>query len=182
MDTGEVEDREVPDREVPDREVYAPWLYRDLVRKAVHRFKFSGSTQYARTFGAVMAQCVRSDGYDAVAWVPCSFLRRLKRRFDQSRLLTVHIARALDKPLVPLLVRKRHGQAQYRAKDARERGENVKRAFAVREKRLKDLPADARILLIDDIYTTGSTSRECKRVILEAGAKNVTLLVIAKRK
>ncbi|MCL2030563.1 MAG: ComF family protein [Oscillospiraceae bacterium] len=161
-------------------DIRAPWLYRGPVRKALHRFKFGGATMYARTFGAVMAQCVQAEDYDLVAWVPCGWRRRLKRRFDQSRLLALKVARALDRPLVSLLVRKRHGRAQFRAEHADERRRNVKDAFAVRPKSRKALPAGARVLLVDDICTTGATFSECRRVILEAGAGRVTLLAAAR--
>lgn len=161
-------------------DVYAAWLYQEEVRKAIHRFKFNGATSYARTFGIAMARCVKAGDYDAVAWVPCSFIRSMKRRYDQSRLLAVEVARALDRPLVPLLVRRRNSRAQYRAADSQERRDNVRDAFTVRAK--QSISRGFRVLLVDDIHTTGATFMECKRVLAEAGVAKVVLLTAARKK
>ena len=169
----------LPWAERTEGEVRAPWLYRGPVRKMLHRFKFGGASDCARTLGAVMAGCVSARECDAVTWVPCSFLRRLKRRYDQSFLLAREVARALDKPLTPLLTRKHHRAAQYRQQDAGARAGNVKNAFRVRAGRRDAIPK--RVLLADDIYTTGATFRECKRVLLEAGAERVILVAAARK-
>ena len=163
-------------KQKPVQDVVAPWHYRDAVRAAIRRFKFTGAVSYARTFGWVMAQCVNSGDFDAVTWVPCSFLRRLKRRFDQSRLLAKEVALVLDKPLLRLLRRERHGKPQFRQADARQRRENVRGAFAARSK----AAAGMRVLLVDDIYTTGATFEECRRMLKTAGAVSVTMLCVAR--
>lgn len=161
-------------------DVYAPLYYRDAARSAIHRYKFNGSVSYAKTFGLLMAQIVPSGDFDAVTFVPCSLPRRLKRRFDQSELLARVLAKHLQLPLYRLLRRKRHSKAQFRQKDTSARRENVKYAYAVRAKVAKAPTLNARILLVDDIHTSGATFEECRRVFQEAGWTSVRLVCIAK--
>lgn len=162
-------------------EVFAPLYYRDAARLAIHRYKFNGSVSYARTFGYLMAQAVRAEDFDLVTWVPCSLLRRLKRRFDQSELLARELSEQLGLPLRPLLRRKRHGRAQFRQKSAAGRRENVRNAYAARSASLNRPAPETRLLLVDDIYTTGATFQECRRALREAGLVSVSLVCVARK-
>lgn len=150
-------------------DVFAPLYYRDAVRSAIHHYKFNGSVAYAKSFGLLMAQVIPAGVFDAVTWVPCSLPRRLKRRFDQSELLARVLAGHLHLPLYKLLRRRRHGKAQFRQKDTYARRDNVKHAYAARTKAGNALPPDTRILLVDDIHTSGATFEECRRALQEAG-------------
>lgn len=162
-------------------DLFAPLYYRGAARSAIHRFKFKRAVSCAKTFGALMAQSVHGVTFDAVTWIPCSLPRRLKRGFDQCRLLALEVSKRLGLPLIPMLTRKRHGRAQFKQPDAKSRELNVQNAFAARGKAAARLAPGARILLVDDIYTTGATCAECRRVLLEAGCHSVRFVCIARK-
>ena len=157
----------------------SPLAYRGPVREAVHRYKFSGSRSYARPFGQLMAQCVRYqlDGrFDCVTWAPLSARRLRQRGYDQARLLAEEAARVLEVPALPLLSKTRDTPPQSGLEEAGQRRANVLGVYeAVKPERF----AGKRLLLIDDIRTTGATLAECVRVLKEAGAADVLCLTLA---
>jgi len=153
--------------------------YKDEFCKAVHILKFLGRRQLACRMGLLMAQRVKEEaGYfplDLVVPVPISRLHLQRRGFNQSELLAVPIAQSLGLPLKNLLVRTRETPAQTEL-SREEREKNLLYVFKARnEKQIKG----KNILLVDDVYTTGSTSRECTRALLEAGAQKVCLITWA---
>lgn len=157
----------------------APLWYRDKVRQSHHRYKFSGVLAYADTYAALMAQCVedRLQGrFDVVTWVPLSRWRLWRRGYDQSRLLAERLARNLGVPCVRLLKKVRHTKAQSGLTGESQRRANVLGAY-------KPAPgADAegrRVLLVDDVVTTGATVSECARVLRTAGAARVVCVALA---
>ena len=158
----------------------APLWYRDQVRQCVHQYKFSGHRAYARPCGQLMARCVQDhlEGrYDVVTWVPLSRKRRRERGYDQARLLAGSMARALGCQTVPLLEKIRHTQAQSGLEEESQRRANVLGAYRL-------LPraqvSGTRVLLVDDVVTTGSTLSECARVLRSAGADDVVCAALAR--
>ena len=116
------------------------------------------------------------DNFDILTWVPVSTRRRLRRGFDQSALLAQAVGRELQVPAVRTLKKIRHTEAQSLTPDAAIRRANVIGAYQV-------LPAPSlkgkRILLLDDIITSGATASECAKMLLTAGAKEVMFAAIA---
>ena len=157
----------------------SPLAYRGPVREAVHRYKFSGSRSYARPFGQLMAQCVRDqlDGrFDCVTWAPLSARRLRQRGYDQARLLAESACRLWETKPLPLLRKTVHNPAQSGLKEAAARRANVLGVYeAVDPERI----SGHRILLVDDICTTGATLAECARVLREAGAADVVCAAAA---
>ena len=157
----------------------ALWYYKKNVRSSLHRFKFGRRRQYAQVYAQQLAIKL-SDSFaeeaDIISWVPVSFLRKLKRGYDQSELLAKAIARELGLKAAPVLKKKRHTPPQSTLRDPAYRRANVQGAY-------KPLsPAKLvgkRILLIDDVVTTGATASECARVLLISGAKEVSLAAVA---
>lgn len=157
----------------------ALWYYKGDVRKSVHRFKFGYRRRYAEVFGRHLAMKLSgslSEDTDVLSWVPVSPLRKLKRGYDQSELLCRTVGRELGIPVTPVLRKIRHTPPQSTLRDAAQRRANVMGAYkAVKP----SLLAGKRILLIDDVVTTGATASECARVLLTAGVKEVYLAAIA---
>ena len=157
----------------------SPLASRGPVREAVHRYKFSGSRSYARPFGQLMAQCVRDqlDGrFDCVTWAPLSARRLRQRGYDQARLLAESACRLWETKPLPLLRKTVHNPAQSGLKEAAARRANVLGVYeAVDPERI----SGHRILLVDDICTTGATLAECARVLREAGAADVVCAAAA---
>jgi ComF family protein len=168
----------LPWRLPPDQNgVIAPLYYRDMARFALHRYKFRGFSGYAEVFGALMAQALRGVEADAVAWIPCGFWRRWTRGYDQSRLLALSVAKRLSLPTEKLLKKTRPAKSQTKMKDDGARRRNVRGVFK------SSAPARGkRVLLIDDIYTSGATMNEARGVLLSAGAAKIVLCVAAARK
>ncbi len=160
----------------------SPLRYQDSVRKSVQRFKFSGRRWYAKTYGVLLSQCVRdhlAGEYDLITWVPVSNKRRRERGYDQSRLLAEELGKHLGLTPVELLKKPRDNPAQSGLKDAARRRANVLGVYtAPWPERL----AGKRVLLVDDVVTTGETLSECARTLRMAGAEDVVCVTLARAK
>lgn len=153
--------------------------YDDMTRKSILRMKMGSKRSYTKTYGRMIAAQVKQklDGkFDAISWVPISSLRRARRGFDQDRLIAEAAAEALQMPLLETLKKKKHNRPQASISDAAHRRANVLNVY-------KPLHPEAfsgkRILLIDDVITTGSTLSECCRVLRTAGAAAVVCATFA---
>lgn len=158
----------------------SPLRYQGAVREAVHRYKFSAMRSYHKLFASLMAQCAHdrlSKPCEIVAWVPVSRRRKRQRGYDQSELLARGVAKQLDLPVAALLKKTRHTPAQSGIEQASQRRANVLGAYQVLD---TGNFAGHRILLVDDVVTTGSTLSECSRALLTAGAKEVICVTLAK--
>ena len=161
-----------------DDSIAALW-YRDAVRDSHHRFKFGGLRVYAKAYGAILAQSVRGQltgEADVICWAPVSRKRRRRRGYDQSELLARELSARLDIPAEPLLDKLRHNPAQATIRDESTRRANVLGAYALHP---GAQVRDRRILLVDDVVTTGSTLSECARVLRTAGAASVVGVTLA---
>ena len=157
----------------------AVWYYKDNVRKSLHRYKFNRCRFLAEPFGRLMAmKLLTSEMADAdlVTWVPVSSIRKFFRGYDQDELLAEVISRELGIPCVRLLCKVRHNRPQSRISGYARRRANVLGVYKAVE-----FPqiSGKRILLVDDILTTGATASECARVLLTAGAEQVNCAVVA---
>lgn len=157
----------------------AALYYRGNVRSAIHRFKFRGVSGYATTFGHLLAESVKRNyagGYDLITWVPVSSKRKEKRGYDQAMLLAMAAAIELDDVAVETIVKTVDVPSQTKIKSHDRRRANVLGAFEVRD---VELVSGKRILLIDDIVTSGSTLSECAHMLKTAGAASVLCAVLA---
>ena len=155
--------------------------YGDVVREAVHAFKFGGQRGLARPLGDLLAALVTADlpvhGVDLVVPVPLHPRRERERGFNQSLLLARRISRVCKAPVrADLLVRTAATRPQAElAADARRA--NVRDAFALR--RPKEV-SGRRVVVVDDIFTTGSTASACARCLKEGGAMSVGVLTVTR--
>ena len=157
----------------------AIWYYKDDVRKSIQRFKFYNARSYADAYGRLLAVKLQEDSslnVDILTWAPISPLRRLKRGYDQAKLLAKACAKELGTTAVATLKKTRHTPPQSSLPDASSRRANVLGAYKVRN---PNVVAGKCILLFDDVVTTGSTVSECAKTLLAAGAKEVRLATIA---
>lgn len=157
----------------------SPLHYRDGVRLAVHRYKFSYGRVHSRFFGELMAQCLGdrlSEPVDAVVWVPLSRKRRRHRGYDQAELLARRVGELAGLPAMDALEKKRDTAVQSRLGKPSERRANVLGAYGVREgAELKG----KRVVLVDDVVTSGATLSECAACLRMAGAEHVIALTFA---
>jgi len=157
----------------------AVWYYEGNVRKSLLRYKFYGARSYADSYGRLLAMKISNahpEGFDVLTWIPVSPVRQLRRGYDQVALLAKAVGRELDIQPVPLLKKVRHNPAQSGLKDASQRRANVLGVYRMRKG--KDLRGK-RVLLLDDILTTGATAGEAAKVLRTAGAKEVHCAAIA---
>lgn len=162
--------------------IVSPLYYEDTVRESLLRYKFGGTPGYARAYAPLVASCVRAalaGQYDLVSWVPLSRQRLRRRGYDQAQLLAQAVARELGTRAVPTLKKVRNTAAQSRTGSAEKRRANISGAYRVRN---PAQIADRRILLLDDIVTTGSTFTECARTLGLAGAERVVGATVARRR
>ncbi len=157
----------------------APLWYEGKVREAILRLKFYGAAATAETLGALMAQCAAehlSGEFDLVTWVPVSRKRRWKRGYDQAELLARAVCRAWGVKPVALLRKTMNNPAQSGLKEDAARRANV---LGVYEMRPGAEVSGRRVLLIDDVCTTGATLTECSKALREAGADAVVCACVA---
>lgn len=151
----------------------AVWYYKEYVRDSLHRYKFRRARHYAKCYGAMLAMRILNeypDGFDLLTWVPVGPLRKYTRGYDQVQLLAEAVGRELDMKPVRTLKKIRNNPPQSRMEGHARRKANVLGAYRVVS---PDQIKGKRILLLDDIITTGATAGECARVLLTAGAKEV---------
>lgn len=157
-----------------------PFYYEGKVREAVHRFKFRGRSGYAVYFAEYMAESVAENierQIDVISFVPVSRKRLAERGYDQAKLLAEKTADMLGLPFMPLLIKERDNPPQSGIDGAEKRRANVLGAYRVTD---PDYVGGKRILLVDDVCTTGATMGECAKTLLLCGAEEVFGAAIAK--
>lgn len=157
----------------------AVWYYKDNVRGSILRYKFGYARSYASSYGRILAMRIQEkelDSADVLTWVPVSAKRRRRRGFDQCELIAARMGEELGIRTVQCLKKTRNNPPQSRLRDPWQRKANVLGAYTIID---REIVAGKRVLLVDDIITTGATVSECARVLLTAGAKEVTCAALA---
>lgn len=158
---------------------YSCFHYEGSVRDAIIRYKFGGLDKYAKDFSEFLKVCVEENlegKYDIISWIPLSKKRMRKRGYDQAKCLAEELGIKLGETPVRTLVKCRDAAPQSRQTSSSSRKANILGAY---EAASADV-SGKRILLLDDVLTTGSTASECARILKTAGAEKVYLITIAK--
>ena len=148
----------------------AVWTYEEKVKKSVYRFKYQNKREYARCYAKEMADrygdWICRMGIQLIVPIPLHKSRRRKRGYNQAEILAKELSNYLHIPMnTKLLVRVKNTKPQKLLNDA-ERKNNLKKAFKTTE----NIVQLKYILLVDDIYTTGSTLDAAAQALLDAGA------------
>jgi len=154
--------------------------YEGEIRHAILRYKFSGVSSYADAFGELTASCIYENldmDFDLLTWVPLSSDRKRKRGYDQTYLIAAKAAKKLCVPITPVLKKKRGIKPQSKTGSPERRRANISGAYLVMD---PAFVAGKRVLLIDDIITSGSTLSECAKALLIAGAEEVRCATLAR--
>ncbi|MBO2519383.1 MAG: hypothetical protein CW349_06775 [Firmicutes bacterium] len=164
----------------PFRRARAVASYRGWIRAAIHRLKYRGEAELALPLGRLMGLLAREEllflTVSLVVPVPLHPDRLASRGYNQSELLARPVAAAIGRPLAADVLRRRRPTLPQVGLDEAARRRNLKKAFVVTDgKRVRG----RRILLVDDVLTTGATCREAARTLLEAGARRVEVLTLA---
>jgi ComF family protein len=153
--------------------------YEGKVRELVHAFKFGRMSVLGRPLAAQLAGCYRlhSPDADVIVPVPLSTSRKRDRGFNQAELMAREVARDAGVPWMAALERRGHSRSQASSSSAEQRRLNVEGVF--RTATGVDV-SGLRVLLIDDVATTGSTLNACAALLLAAGAGEVSGLTLAR--
>ncbi len=154
---------------------------RGVVRQLVHEFKYGRQLHLRHPLGEWLGETLddprlRGRRFDSIVPVPLHPTRERERGFNQADLLARSLSLRADVPVRRSLRRIRYTTTQTRH-DRDERMENLRGAFRLRKR--ADV-RNARVLLVDDILTTGSTLSECADVLKKAGALSVYAVTVAR--
>lgn len=158
----------------------SPLWYHDNVRESIHRYKFCFCKGYAGVYGKLVAQCVTdhlAGRFDLITWAPLSRKSLKKRGYDQARLIADAVAEELGMSAVQTLKKVRSTKKQSTLQGEAARRANVIGAYRVID---PERVRGRRVLLIDDVVTTGATLSECARELRMAGAEDVVCAALAR--
>jgi ComF family protein len=162
----------------PFVKVHAAGPYAGTLQNAIQRFKYHGQLPLERPLGTLLAETVAGGGGsrpDLVAAVPLHKNRLRARGYNQALQLARQVGRHLGVPVAPELLRRIRDTAAQQGLDAAARNSNLHGAFAAPRP-----VAGRRILLVDDVMTTGATARECAAVLRKAGAACIEVAVLGR--
>lgn len=160
---------------------YSALKYENIVREKIIKYKFNENSYLYKTFAKIIIKNKKVYGflklYDIIISVPMHKLKKSIRGYNQSELLAKEIAELMELKFAKnVLIKVKNTEVQSTL-TKKQRVENVKNAFSITDNtKIKD----KKIILIDDIYTTGSTVNECSRILKNAGAKEICVVTIAK--
>ena len=157
----------------------SPLRYQDGVRQAVHCYKFRYGRMHSRFLGTLMEQCLHdrwSEPVGAIVWVPLSRKHRQKRGYDQAELLARRVGELAGIPVLDALEKIRDTETQSNLERPAQRRANVLGAYRVRTG--AEL-SGKRLVLVDDVVTSGATLAECASCLRMAGAESVVALTFA---
>ena len=156
-----------------------PWAYARFggaLAQALRRLKYGARPDLGESIGQVVAAALPPCDIDLVVPVPVPYCRLVERGYNQAALIARPIATRLGRRLEPLALWRAEGVKQA-SLGREERLANVRGALAVRR---PQAVRGRRVLLIDDVSTTGATVQACRSVLLEAGARGVCAMVVAR--
>lgn len=151
----------------------AVWYYEHDPRRSLLRYKFGRQRSYAQIYGRLLAMKLQQeypDGFDCLTWVPVGKWKKFTRGFDQCQLLAEAVGSELGMHPQRLLKKIRSNRTQSTIHGEARRRANVLGAYQVTD---PSQVKGKKILLLDDIITTGATAGECGRILLTAGAQEV---------
>jgi len=163
----------------PFSRVIAFGVYTGLLREAVHRFKYEEAFYLHRPLGRLMATAVteklQADLPDLIIPVPLHLKKLRERTYNQSLLLARTLGKTLKIPVKAQGLERTRPTLSQQGLKSEERKRNLKGAFSLNEE-----VKDKRILLVDDVLTTGTTARECSHILIKSGARDVYVVVLAR--
>lgn len=161
--------------------LFSVFSYKGLLKRSLIRYKFQGQRRYSKVYVELMYEFLKdlklNEDFNLMTSVPLSRKRFYERGFNQTELLAQPLAAKLGIPFSPNCVFKtRNTKKQSTVRSFSQKRENVRDAY------LADRPKidGKNILLVDDIFTTGSTIESCSKELLDKGAEHITIITLAK--
>ena len=164
-------------RAPPFTRAFAPFAHEGPIAHAIHQFKYEDHPEIAPALGKLLASTAKdflAQAPDLVLHIPLHRSRYRQRRYDQAELLARYLAKHSGKRFAPKhLARVRKTERQVGRSEA-DRDANLRGAFKATDAK------GLRVLLIDDVFTTGATARAAAHALLYAGAAEVQVLTLAR--
>lgn len=162
-------------------EILCIFKYEDIIRNTIIKYKFQSKAYLYKTFSKIIVKNKKTysflKNYDIIIPVPISKKRNKQRGYNQSYLIANEIAKTFNLKCENKCLVKQKDTIEQSKLDKEQRKINVKDAYRVIN---KEKLINKNIVLLDDIYTTGNTVKECAKTLKQAGAKKIGILTIAK--
>lgn len=157
----------------------ASFVYDDMVKKSIYRFKYENRKQYAKGYAALIAgeykEEIRRWGCDTIIPVPIHSKKLVSRGYNQSELLARHLSKSLEIPMDSSLLARTVDTIPQKELSVSMRRTNVENAFKITQNVVKY----KKVILVDDIYTTGSTIDACAGALLNYGVEKVYFISLS---
>jgi len=155
------------------------FYFEDRLRDALHAFKFSGRKDVGRFLTSLVRDTILSfsDTFDCIIPIPVSERRLKERGFNQSFIIGEEISRMTNKPIYTTVLYKIKETKDQYSLSREERKKNIRGAFAVRNASSIE---DKRVLLVDDLFTTGATVQTASQTLIQSQAREVVLFALAR--
>lgn len=156
--------------------------YNDISKRFILGLKYSSKTYMCKYIAQIMKQKLEIEriGFDYLTYVPLHKKRLKKRGFNQSEKIAKYLSKLIGVSLIELVVRHKNTEMLYKLKRD-ERGKELRDAFKLNENIDIGCIEDKRVLLLDDVFTTGATVNEISKVLKLAGAKDVIVITLLTR-
>lgn len=154
----------------------------ELIRKMLSKFKYSFIQEFKKPLGKLLIKKLKqlnNQSFDYIIPIPLFKRRELWRGFNQAELLAKEISKEFSIPVLNNLVFRDKNTSQQVGQKKKKREENLKNVFKINPE-FKDLVKNKRILLVDDVFTTGTTMEEVVKELNVIGVKEIWGLVVAK--
>ena len=152
-----------------------------IVRESIHRFKYNHEMYLGPHLAEWLTEAARQwidwQAVDAIVPVPLHPRKKREREFNQSEYLSASLSRHFDRPALVGQLRRVRDTVTQTALGAEQRDRNLRNAFAARQ---MDVFSGKRLVLVDDVFTTGATLNSCARILRRAGARSVIALAVAR--
>ncbi len=156
--------------------------YEEVLKKTIWLFKYKGKTGLQDILGSLMVGCINRlglerGGIDIIIPVPLHKSKLRARGYNQSEILAAFMSKKLNIPVSRNNLKRVKATITQTSLKREERIKNIRNAFCIKQ---PEKFSGKRILLIDDVFTTGATSNECSRILKQAGSGNVFVLTLAR--
>ncbi len=157
------------------KKAIACFPFGEKTKLIIHKFKYDGGEYLAEIISKFMVRSILDNrlDFDAILPVPLSHKRRRERGYNQSELLALEIGKELSKPVLADVLRKTKETEKQANLTFKQRAENLKDSFIVLNKTAVKVK---RILLVDDVFTTGATVEEISSLLKRVGVKEVNVI------
>ncbi|NIM03425.1 ComF family protein [bacterium] len=165
--------------------IWSVAVYEGVLKELIHQFKYKERKYLASPLGKLLVDFVdeylKEERFDYIVPIPLEKARQKKRGYNQAELLARVLGEAMNKPILTDLVERRKKTKPQFGLNREERFENLSGAFEISKTGEEDIPtiAGKKILLLDDLTTTGATLDECARALRTAGVSEIYALVLA---